>query len=246
MGRTLKTRVLYCSAVLAAVALTIFGVHVDATAKTKTCLPTSERVVALTFDDGPDPRFTQDVLDILNAEDVPGTFFLIGSKVQEDAGATDYTGHIVGYHTHSHGRMIHMTPAEQVADFERGAAVFPECYDTGAGYWRGPRKEAWPTTVRWAAERGHYLLWSCCYDAVIRDRCPEKGKRGPVLPHEERVAAFMKQVKPGDVVLMHDGNSNGKYLVEDLPVIIRELKAQGYRFTTPDEFFLVAEDAETV
>lgn len=199
-------------------------------------LPTSDRVVALTFDDGPNPAYTPEVLAILRRERVPGTFFLIGSKVTADGGKTDYRGELVGYHTYDHGKMPLMSVAQQEADFRRGAATFPKSYATGPGFWRPPRGQIAPATVRWVDGRGTCLLWSLCYDAVIRTPLDSQGVRG-FLPRPERVRALLSRVRPGDIILMHDGNSDGRYLVEDLPDIIHGLRAMGYRLVSPGGYF---------
>jgi len=216
--------------------LALAGIDYSARAARVHALPTSDLVVALTFDDGPDERYTQRVLDILAEEGVPGTFFLIGSKVAEADTLPDYSGHIVGYHTYSHEKMLKMGPLAQVAEFQRGIEATPDCATCGRGYYRSPRGESWPTTVLWASSRGVYLSWDVCYDAKIRSRKSD-GSRGNVLPQQQRVTAVVEAIQPGSVVLMHDGNSNGRYLVDDLPLIIGELRARGYRFSTPEEFF---------
>jgi len=216
--------------------LLLVGVDYSARAARVHALPTSDLVVALTFDDGPDERYTQRVLDILGEQGVPGTFFLIGSKVAAAEVLPDYSGHLIGYHTYSHEKMLRMGPLAQVAEFQRGIAATPDFVTCGRGYYRSPRGECWPTTVLWACTRGVYLSWDVCYDAKIRARNSD-GSRGNVLPQQQRVTAVLEAIQPGSVVLMHDGNSNGRYLVEDLPVIIAELRAQGYRFSTPEEFF---------
>lgn len=235
-------------AIVVLVSLVVFvlvgvsGVSAEVGRRSITTLPTSHKVIALTFDDGPDPRFTQSVLDILAAEQVPATFFLIGEKVVADGGVTDYTGHVVGYHTYSHPQMPSLTSAQQIAEYERGAAAHPATHDTGSGYWRPPRGESSPLTTVWASQRGTHLMWSVCYDKLIREDPVGAEPRGRVFARNERIARFVSAVRPGDVVLMHDGNSNGRYLVEDLRDIIRALKREGYRFTTPEEYFGVADD----
>lgn len=198
---------------------------------------TPDRVVFLTFDDGPDPRYTQQVIDILDAEGVPGTFFLIGEKVEADAGRTDYSGHTVGYHTYSHERQMPKSPRQQIADFERGAATYPKAYPVGSGFYRAPRREAHPATIEWADERGTYLLWDVVYEKEIRlPGAPSDGSPPRVKPADERVRAVADAVRPGSVILMHDGTGYGAYLVTDLRGIIRELKSRGYRFASPEEY----------
>lgn len=196
--------------------------------------PSEERLICLTFDDGPDPQYTQAVLDILNDEGVPGTFFLVGSKVLADEGRTDYTGHLVGYHTFSHPDLLRLSDAEQIAEFERCRSVFPPSYATGAGYYRAPYGRVSSATVEWANSEGVYLAWDVAYDRLIHP-APADSVERQVLDREARVQALVAAVSPGDIVLMHDGNRNGAYLVEDLRDIIRELKARGYRFVTPED-----------
>jgi peptidoglycan/xylan/chitin deacetylase (PgdA/CDA1 family) len=232
----MRTRIAIPVALFAAISLLAVVQFADAHHRAVRRLPTTEKVVALTFDDGPDPRFTRAVIEVLNEEGVPGTFFVVGSKVEADGGRTDYTGHIVGFHCYSHRHGLFTAPAQQIAEFERCARSVPAICDTGSGFYRAPYGVAWPPTVRWADQRGTYLSWSVCYDKLLRSkrRCFDDG--ATVLSHEERVAALVGAVSPGDIVLMHDGNGNGAYLVEDLRAIIRALKAEGYRFVTPRDF----------
>lgn len=195
--------------------------------------PLEEKLICLTFDDGPDPQYTQAVLDILNDEGVPGTFFLVGSKVIADEGRTDYTGHLVGYHTYTHPDLLSLSEAEQIAEFERCRSVFPASYDTRAGYYRAPYGRVSSATVAWANSTGVYLPWDVAYDRLIHG-VPAEGVDPQILGHDARVAALVAAVSHRDIVLLHDGNRNGVYLVEDLRDIIRKLKAAGYRFVTPE------------
>lgn len=204
----------------------------DARARTVTRVPLEGDVVALTFDDGPDVRYTPDVLAILRSHGVAATFFVIGSKVEDCGARLDYRGHLVGFHTYSHTDGLLGSARSQISDFERGMAAVPATWPTEPACFRSPFGRAWPASIRWADRRGVYVGWSVCYDALIRD----KRAPGGVLSHEERVAALLSEIQPGDVVLFHDGNGNAKHLVEDLPAIIRALKARGYRFVTPREF----------
>lgn len=209
-------------------------VSAEAQLRTAGRLPSGERLVCLTFDDGPDPQYTQAVIDILNDEGVPGTFFLVGSKVIADGERTDFSGHLVGYHTYSHPDLLRLSNAEQIAEFERCRATFPASYDTGPEYYRAPYGRVSPATVEWADDNGAYLRWDVAYDRLIR-RAPAQGVERQMLDHDTRVAVVVAAVSPGDIVLMHDGNRNAVYLVEDLRDIIRGLKARGYRFVTPAE-----------
>jgi peptidoglycan/xylan/chitin deacetylase (PgdA/CDA1 family) len=189
-------------------------------------LPTKDRTVALTFDDGPDLRYTPGILRILSQENIAATFFLIGDKVQKVGKSIDYGTQLIGYHTYDHAQMKKLSAAQQITDFEEGAKTFPRTYDTGGGFWRAPRGEADPATIAWVNRRGKYVLWDLVYDKVI------KNPDGSIRPSAERVNLFLSRVKPGDIVLMHDGNNDGFYLTEDLPNIIHGLREAGYSFVS--------------
>lgn len=199
-------------------------------------LPTTDKVVALTFDDGPDPDYTQQIVDTLVAEGVPGTFFVIGEKVVADAGATDYRGMLVCSHSYSHEHMGAMTAAEQLEEMEEGERCLPPSGTACEGLWRAPRGDISNGALLWAELQGRYLGWSLTYDKVVRYPANSAGIKEP-MPHEDRVRAVIDAVRPGEIILMHDGNFMAPLLAEDLADIIRGLKADGYRFTTPNEFW---------
>lgn len=71
--------------------------------------PTDQKRVALTFDDGPDPRFSNDVLDVLKQYNVPATFFLLGSRAvanPEIVKRMQNEGHVIGNHTYAHPNLV--------------------------------------------------------------------------------------------------------------------------------------------
>jgi len=71
--------------------------------------PTNQKRIALTFDDGPDPRFSNDVLDVLKQYNVPATFFLLGSKAvanPEIVKRMQNEGHVIGNHTYAHPNLV--------------------------------------------------------------------------------------------------------------------------------------------
>ena len=77
-------------------------------------VPTSDRVIALTFDDGPDPIMTEQVLAILQQVNVKATFFVTGAELEQHMPAGQHivaAGHAFGNHSYSHQRMVFVTPA---------------------------------------------------------------------------------------------------------------------------------------
>src|SRR5687768_951326 len=75
---------------------------------------TGEKIVALTFDDGPTPQFTDEILEVLKQQDVKATFFFIGGdleKYPEEGRKIVAAGHEIGNHSYSHQRMMLVTPS---------------------------------------------------------------------------------------------------------------------------------------
>ena len=199
-------------------------------------LPTHEKVVALTFDDGPDLVYTPKVLDILEREQVPAMFFVVGQRAGELA-TIDYQREgarfLLCSHTHSHPKMRQLSAARQIDEFGKGEAdLYAASRDLGSEapspYYRAPRGQISPLTLLWLRlDGGRYVGWSLAYDRKKYFWDPDR---------ERRIAHFVRDVRPGDIILMHDGSSHAAQLVTDLPLIIDALKAKGYRFATLDDF----------
>jgi peptidoglycan-N-acetylglucosamine deacetylase len=184
--------------------------------------PRTDRVVALTFDDGPS-EFTPRVLDILNAEKVPASFFIIGSEI---AGKEQYLqreleeGHTVANHTYTHIDTSGAGP-EVKGQLERTQAAIKKATNFTPCLFRPPYGAKSNASVALTRRMGmQTVLW----DVDTSDY--------------ERPASFdivqrvLNGVKPGSIVLMHDGGGPREETLGALPEIIKGLKAKGYRFVT--------------
>ncbi len=112
---------------------------------------TTEKIVAITFDDGPDPAGTRTILDTLKSRQVPATFFLIGREIAAHPGlAHDIAaaGHEIGNHSFSHDRMIGVTPAWVADEVEATDALIRTTGYTGEILFRPPERQE---TLRAAA-----------------------------------------------------------------------------------------------
>lgn len=195
-----------------------------------------EKVIALTFDDGPLADYTPQVLDILKENDAKATFFTIGTNV-ERAGASDIVkrtadeGHQVCTHSYDHAagsgqgvNMAYMTAEEQVAEVQRGQdALRAVIGDSTSTVFRAPGGN-FPAEV-WGNVAG---LISAEIGWNVDTSDWESGSA-------DAVASTIMAAKPGDIVLMHDGGGNRTATVEGLRKALPELKKQGYRFVTVDE-----------
>ena len=193
--------------------------------------PISENRLALTFDDGPDPRFTPLVLDVLKEYDVKATFFLMGSRADaypELARRIVEEGHIIGNHSYWHPNFV---KKEDVATLEREVNQTEEKLNEVIGYrtrlFRAPYGFLYNELVEKLADMDYTVVgWNV-------DSLDWKE-----MPPEDTAYNVLSNIEPGSIILMHDGGdwtSDLTGTVEALRIIIPTLKEQGFEFTTvPD------------
>lgn len=178
--------------------------------------------IALTFDDGPNAVTTPQVLDILEANNVPAAFFVVGSRIGDKQPLLQRmyaSGYEVGNHTWSHADLTKLdTPhiQEQIRVTQRTirAAGVP------SPQLLRPPYGAANDIVRAAAAADHMSLMFWNEDPV------DWKARRP----EEVVARVMAAAHPGGVIIMHDIYPT---TVQALPVIIQKLRDKGYQFASP-------------
>ncbi len=189
-------------------------------------LAPSQKVIALTFDDGPWSIYTAQILDILKTNNIKATFFVVGQNLKNnpDLGKRIVAeGHVIGNHTWHH--WYHYFN-QQAAAFEIDQTNDLIYKITGAKttLFRPPGGMMHNGLVTYAKNQKHtVIMWSA--DSVDYSR-----PSAPTL-----VSKVLKQSKPGGIVLMHDGGGNRTHTVTALPQIISKLKQQGYRFVTVPE-----------
>jgi peptidoglycan/xylan/chitin deacetylase (PgdA/CDA1 family) len=183
---------------------------------------TEERVVALTFDDGPDPTNTPKVLAVLDQQQVKATFFMMGRNVERyPAVAREVLrrGHEIGNHSYSHPKLVLMSPQRVRDVIERTDKLLRDIGVSGEILFRPPH----------AAK---FIVLPC-----VLVQMKKLSVLGDVDPKEwkQRSAAVMtdsilRQVRPGSIIGLHD--PNGAETLRTLQNILPALAAQGYRFET--------------
>jgi peptidoglycan/xylan/chitin deacetylase (PgdA/CDA1 family) len=191
-------------------------------------MPTSaDKVVALTFDDGPWPKQTEQILSILKANGVRATFFELGSQVRRNpqiSRAVVAAGSVVANHSWNHPFMTRMRAPQVRRQIADTAAVIKSATGKAPTLFRPPYG-AINNTV-WAqakANRESVVLW----DVDTLDWT----KPGPakILSNAEN------EMGRASIVLMHDGGGDRSQTIAALPKLIQWLKGQGYTFLTVDE-----------
>lgn len=183
-----------------------------------------EKLVALTFDDGPDPRFTPQILDILQQYRVPATFFVIGQAAQDHRDLLEREiaeGHEIANHTFSHQDMVAMNEQQIALEIDMTNSLLERITGKVPDYFRPPRGRFDWRLIEACELRGlRIVLWTVGIENHTT-RTPEA--------MADRVVA---KVYPGAIILGHDGRLNRIKTVQALPLIITRLRAQGYRFVT--------------
>jgi len=184
-------------------------------------IPTSDPLVALTFDDGPDLVNTPLVLSVLAEHDARATFFLIGQRARahpEVVEAIKASGNEVGNHYLDRGTCLADTLdafSAKVAKAEQ--AIRP----SEPKLFRPPAGLAWPWQLRRARELG--------YTCVLGSAYPHDPAHPPVRYIRWLVT---KNLVPGAVVILHDGISDPSRTILALPDILAVGRARGIRFVT--------------
>lgn len=195
---------------------------------------TTERVVALTFDDGPSERGLDAVLPVLKARAIPATFFLIGRTLERnpDLGVRLLgDGHELGNHSYSHRPMLWLSQDEIAREVESTDAILRRVGFHGPIFFRPPggRKllglprylaDHHRTTVTWDVEPESYFSTA-----------------------DELVRYTRAKVRPGSIIILHPMTKPGGETRAALPAIIDGLISDGYRFVTVSELLALQEQS---
>jgi peptidoglycan/xylan/chitin deacetylase (PgdA/CDA1 family) len=189
----------------------------------------AEPVVALTFDDGPTARYTDEVLAILAEEGVPATFFVVGEALArnpEECKKIVAGGHALGNHSYSHPQFILRAYGTIRDEIERTDALIRACGYEGEIYFRPPNGKKLVMLPYYLARTGR--------TTVTWDVAPEWGPDG-AAGADEIVQQIVERVQPGSIVLLHVMYESREVSRQALPDVIRGLKDKGYRFVTVPE-----------
>lgn len=189
------------------------------------CFPNDEKKIALTFDDGPHPKYTEEILAVLEKYGVKATFFLIGENITYYPAAYEKirsAGHEIGNHTFSHPHMYKKDRMALEEEIEKTEKLL--CFPDGAKLFRPPEGVCSDTVCHAASEMGYsIILWT------VDTRDWSHPAPDTIVKNVE------KSVKSGDIILFHDYIAAPSPTPEALEMLIPSLLAKGYRFVTVSE-----------
>ncbi|MDQ1437026.1 MAG: peptidoglycan-N-acetylglucosamine deacetylase [Acidimicrobiaceae bacterium] len=192
---------------------------------------TSKKVVALTFDDGPDPRWTPAILAALDRYHAHATFFMEGQFVDrwpDLARQVVAHGNEVGNHTYSHPDLRALDTVHVTAQAMQTTAAFQRAGLPRPFYFRPPKGLLDAKAEAGVANAGLLIVeWT-------PGLCIEKWARGHTP--EEAVAPMLARLGPGEIILGHDGGiPNRARTVAAVPLLLARLRARGYRVVSIGE-----------
>ena len=192
---------------------------------------TSEKVIYLTFDAGYENGCTAQILDVLQKQEVPAAFFLVGNYMEKNADLVRRMvseGHIVGNHTMHHPDMSKIS---DFAAFEKELTALEDLFRETTGqelpkYYRPPQGTYSQENLKMAQKLGYKtVFWSLAYVDWNNDAQPSR---------EEAFSKLIPRVHNGAVVLLHSTSRTNAEILDEL---LTRWKDLGYRFETLDTLF---------
>ncbi len=195
------------------------------------------RVIALSFDDGPDPRWTPRVLRLLARYRAHATFFVVGSRVRAYPGlvrAEVASGDEVGDHTWSHPLLTPLSRRQVGQEIGAAAAAIEATGAPAPTLFRPPYGRSDGTVVAAVrSARMRVILWNVALEHYV-DHAPER----------VALAELVRLIRPGTILLAHDGGGDRSRTLALLPPLLDALTSWGYQFTTVSAL-LASGDPET-
>jgi len=194
----------------------------------------TDKLVALTFDDGPSPIWTPQILDALKESGVKATFFMLGRHVEEYpeiARRVKDEGHDIGNHSYKHPNLLFYNKYQLKDEILKAEEVIKTATGVTTKYFRPPKA--------WLSKREKKKIKEMGYEVILWSL---NSKDWVTFDDKYIIRYLVKNVRPGDIILFHD--SGGAFSVEGgdrhetvltIPRLVEKLKEKGYRFVTITE-----------
>lgn len=201
-----------------------------------------EKVLTLTFDDGPDAKYTPEILDILKAKKVPATFFVVGVNVEQNPSLIrrEYQeGHLIGNHTYSHPNVALISAERMRLELSATLRLIEHATGRATSLFRPPyNADSEPQTPEEIEplRRAQELKY-----VMIGERIDPRDWQPNVTP-DAIISEVVTEKEQGHIVLLHDGGGDRTATVAALPRLIDTLRSQGYKFIPLSELMEKSRD----
>ncbi len=200
--------------------------------KVITSVKTSQKVAALTFDDGPDPVTTPAVLDSLARHNVPATFFVVGYRAEKSPQLLQLMaaqGHELGNHSYSHNysQFKKNDIAIFQSEIERTNAIITVTTGQTPALFRPPGGYLSDRLVDFV---NNYPMTIAYWTWQQDSKDWKTGKKGEAI-----AGHIVSHIEPGQIIILHDGANNALETARGVDLLLTQLTADGYRFVTMSE-----------
>lgn len=190
------------------------------------------RVIALTFDDGPNEPYTSQIADFLHGEGIRATFFQVGVCVERFPAVSREMvrqGHVIGNHSTSHRILRCLTPAVQRTETEAAQRVIYAAIGREPALYRPPWLLRTPSLLRLLGDFGvQPVSGEFCHALEVFQPSPQRIAR-----------RALAKSRPGAILIFHDGfdgrGGDRSNTVESIKIVVDSLRRRGFRFVTVDE-----------
>src|SRR5690554_4339273 len=189
---------------------------------------TDEKIVALTFDDGPTENTTA-ILEVLEELDVKATFFLTGNELDNKMGQGKLiaqAGHEIGNHSYSHSRLVFKSQGTIREEIDGTNELIRETGYSGDIHFRPPNGKKLILLPRYLKSQGmHTIMWD-----IEPDSHPEIADSASAMANH-----VAENIQPGSIILLHIMYESRTESIKAVPEIVTRLRDQGYKFKTVSE-----------
>jgi len=189
---------------------------------------TKEKVIAFTFDDGPNPIYTPQILDIFQQYDSKATFYMIGSQMEQHPELVKEVykqGHEIGNHTYTHPQLSELNEHDCMHEIIQTENLILDTVGTKPQTFRPPYFDH--------NEKVEHLICGLGYTMIGAVNGETLDWEQPGIQHI--IDKTRETVGPGSILLFHDGFGDRSQSIEAVRILVSELISEGYRLVTVSE-----------
>lgn len=196
-------------------------------------IPTTQRVVAITFDDGPNPVYTPQILEIFSEAKGKATFFMIGEQMRNHPEVVKQVcdqGHEIGNHTFTHPKLSQLSIQDCLKEIEETEKLIEELAGRKPVIFRPPYLDYHQETVSLLQKKSYPMIGALNLEAQDWEQ-----------PGVEHILGKSREaVKNGSILIFHDGYGDRSQTIEAVRMLVSELTSQGYQLVTVSELLELA------
>ncbi|MEH7416909.1 polysaccharide deacetylase family protein [Neobacillus drentensis] len=191
-------------------------------------ISTFKKAVAITFDDGPNPTYTPEVLEIFSEAEGKATFFMIGEQMNLHPDLVKLVaeqGHEIGNHTYSHPKLSEITPADCLTEIEQNEKIIQELIGQTPGVFRPPYLDYNNDTISIVSDKGYSMIGALNLEAQDWEQ-----------PGVEHILTISRNcVRNGSILIFHDGFGDRSQTIQAVKELVSWLISEGYQLLTVSE-----------